>query len=219
MAVTARVIAALRPHAGGEVSRPAWRTARQIRLKGQGQPFAGTGRGLPGDALITVRIEPSTKFFDAGWAATCKLDLPITLVRGGAGRHVERCRRWIAAVAMTLPPGGNARASTLAPAWERPSRRPGAPAGPWAICSSHAADHVLPDTIDAKLEALMRQGDAGRARRTIPAPGWSDCRQDVTGCRVRFDARRSGQSAAALSPCLHPETAEQRRTLVDGPAQ
>ncbi len=74
---------------------------KQIRLKGQGMP----GRGVPGDALITVKIAKH-KFFEVD-GRDLRLDLPITLYEAVLGGKVN-VPTLGGAVELTLPPGARA---------------------------------------------------------------------------------------------------------------
>ena len=82
---------------------PGIEDGKTIRLKGQGQP-AGRG-GVPGDAMITVRIAKH-RFFEVD-GRDLRLDLPITLYEAVLGGKVN-VPTLDGAVELTLPAGPRA---------------------------------------------------------------------------------------------------------------
>ena len=77
---------------------------KAIRLKGQGQPGSGRG-GLPGDALITVRVAKH-RFFEVE-GRDLRLDLPITFYEAVLGGKVN-VPTLDGAVELNLPAGARA---------------------------------------------------------------------------------------------------------------
>ena len=65
--------------------KPGIEDSQQIRLKDQGLP--GSHGGAPGDAIITVHVQPHKIFTREG--STLKLDLPITLYEAAQGAKIR----------------------------------------------------------------------------------------------------------------------------------
>src|SRR5919202_1233989 len=96
---------------------------KQIRLRGQGRP----GRhGAPGDAIVTVRVEPHPLFKPEG--ANLRLDLPVTLDEAVLGARI-RVPTLEGAVELSIPPKSNGGRGPPRPAQGRPppGGGPGAP--------------------------------------------------------------------------------------------
>ncbi|MDX7951895.1 DnaJ C-terminal domain-containing protein [Lichenihabitans sp. Uapishka_5] len=119
---------------------------KQIRLKGQGQP-SPTG-GVPGDALVTVRIGKHKVFQVDG--RDLRVDLPVTLYEAVLGAKVN-VPTLDGAIELSLPPGArNGRTLRL--------RGKGLPAGGGQAAGDLLITPriVLPDEADETLDGLMR---------------------------------------------------------------
>ena len=130
-----------------EVSIPAGiEEGKQIRLKGQGQ----SGPGMePGDAIVTVKIGKHPYFRVDG--RDLRLDLPLTLYEAVLGGKVE-VPTLGGAVEMTLPPKSNG-GRTLRLRGKGLLAQGSTPAGDLFV----TLRVMLPDTIDADLEALAQR--------------------------------------------------------------
>ena len=118
---------------------------KQIRLRGQGRP----GRhGAPGDAIVTVRVEPHPLFKPEG--ANLRLDLPVTLDEAVLGARV-RVPTLEGAVELSIPPGSNG-GRTLRLRGKGLPRRDG---GRGDLLVSPRI--VLPERADGDLEDLARR--------------------------------------------------------------
>lgn len=118
---------------------------KTIRLKGQGEP--GLGGGQPGDALISVRVVPDTRFRAEG--LNVRVDVPITLYEAVLGGKV-RVPTLDGAVEITVP------ARTTGTRTMR-LRGKGLTADGATGDLLVALRIVLPDRHDAELEALARR--------------------------------------------------------------
>lgn len=131
---------------------PGIQSGKQIRLRGQGQasPFGGA----PGDALITVTIQPHPYLRVDG--RDLRIDLPITLYEAALGGAVQ-VPTLDGAVEITPPANSGGRTLRL--------RGKGLP----AIGGKPAGDlfvtlrPTLPDTPDPEFEALMRKWQAEKS--------------------------------------------------------
>jgi DnaJ-class molecular chaperone len=118
---------------------------KQIRLRGQGRP----GRhGAPGDAIVTVRVEPHPLFKPEG--ANLRLDLPVTLDEAVLGARI-RVPTLEGAVELSIPPGSNG-GRTLRLRGKGLPRRDG---GRGDLLVSPRI--VLPERADGDLEDLARR--------------------------------------------------------------
>ncbi len=120
---------------------------KQIRLKGQGQP-AGRG-GVPGDALITVRIAKH-KFFEVD-GRDLRLDLPVTLYEAVLGGKVN-VPTLEGTVELNLPSGARSGKTLRL----RGKGLPGSgsqPAGDLLVTPKI----VLPENLGGDLEGLARR--------------------------------------------------------------
>ena len=130
-----------------EVSIPAGiEEGKQIRLKGQGQ----SGPGMEaGDAIVTVKIGKHPYFRVDG--RDLRLDLPLTLYEAVLGGKVE-VPTLGGAVEMTLPPKSNG-GRTLRLRGKGLPAQGSTPAGDLFV----TLRVMLPDTIDADLQALAQR--------------------------------------------------------------
>ena len=119
---------------------------KQIRLKGQGQPGRG---GVPGDALITVRIAKHRLFEVDG--RDLRLDLPITIYEAVLGASVE-VPTLGGSVELALPPGGRA-GKTLRLRGKGLPATGSLPAGDLLVTPRI----VLPDTVGDELRKAAEQ--------------------------------------------------------------
>ena len=120
---------------------------KQIRLKGQGQP--GPSGGAAGDALITVTVAKHKVFAVDG--RDIRIDLPVTLYEAVLGAKVN-VPTLDGTIELSLPAG--ARSGRTLRLRGRGLPVSGAlPAGDLLITPRV----VLPDVIDAELEALMQK--------------------------------------------------------------
>ena len=122
---------------------------KAIRLKGQGQP--GAGNGQPGDAIVTVHIEPHRLFELAG--RDLRLDLPVALYEAVLGGKVM-VPTLDGQVEITLPPGAN-RGRTLRLRGKGLPPSPGSTQAPGDLLVSPRI--ALPEQSDPELETLMRR--------------------------------------------------------------
>ncbi len=119
---------------------------KQIRLKGQGQP-AGRG-GVPGDALITVRVAKH-RFFEVD-GRDLRLDLPVTLYEAVLGGKVN-VPTLGGAVELALPAGGRT-GRTLRLRGKGLPATGSLPAGDLLVTPRI----VLPEVVDESLEGVAR---------------------------------------------------------------
>ena len=124
---------------------------KQIRLKGQGYaaPLAG---GQAGDVLITVQIAAHPHFKVDG--RDLRLDLPVAVYEAVLGGKVQ-IPTLGGAVEMNLPPHTNA-GRTLRLRGKGLPAAGGQPAGDLLA----TVRIVLPDSLDAEFESLMRKQQA-----------------------------------------------------------
>jgi DnaJ-class molecular chaperone len=118
---------------------------KQIRLKGQGEPSPLGGE--PGDALVTVFIEPHAQFRADG--RNVRVDVPVTVYEAGLGAKV-RVPTLDGSVDLTIPAGtrGN-RVFRL--------KGKGVQAKDGAGDLLVTPRIVLPDAIDPDLEAVLQR--------------------------------------------------------------
>ena len=127
-----------------EVSIPAGiEDGRQIRLKGQGQP--SPNGGSPGDAIVSVKVEPDPLFRQDG--RDLRMDLPVTLYEATLGGKVA-VPTLDGSVEMSVPPSAANRTLRL-----RGKGMPGAPVGDLLVTLRIA----LPPNPDSELETLARR--------------------------------------------------------------
>lgn len=120
---------------------------KQIRLRGQGNP-GGPG-GMPGDALVTVRIAKHPYFRVEG--RDLRLDLPITLYEAVLGGKVQ-VPTLGGAVEMNLPPGSNSGRILRLRGKGLPATG-AAPVGDLLV----TLRVTLPEKTDGEFEELMRK--------------------------------------------------------------
>jgi DnaJ-class molecular chaperone len=120
---------------------------KQIRLRGQGNP--GGPEGMPGDALVTVRIARHPYFRVEG--RDLRLDLPITLYEAVLGGLVQ-VPTLGSAVEMNLPPGRNS-GQTLRLRGKGLPATGASPVGDLLV----TLRVTLPETTDAEFDDLMRK--------------------------------------------------------------
>ena len=120
---------------------------RTIRLKGQGQ--AGGRGGVPGDAMITVKVAKH-RFFEVE-GRDLRLDLPITLYEAVLGAKVN-VPTLDGAVELSLPAGGRAGRTLRLRGKGLPAT--GSLVGGDLLVTPRI---VLPDQAGASLEAAARE--------------------------------------------------------------
>lgn len=117
---------------------------KQIRLRGQG--YASSTGGEPGDAIVTVRVQPHPFFRVDG--RDLRADLPITLYEAVLGGMVD-VPTLDGRVELTVPAGSNGGRTLRL----RGKGLPGAAPGDLYV----TLRIVLPDKADSELDALMRR--------------------------------------------------------------
>jgi DnaJ-class molecular chaperone len=117
---------------------------KTIRLKGQGEP-SGFG-GEPGDALVTVLVEPSAQFRAEG--RNVRVDVPVTLYEAALGAKV-RVPTLDGSVDLTIPPG-----TTGSRSFRLKGKGVRAKDGAGDLLVTPRI--ILPERLDADLEAALK---------------------------------------------------------------
>ena len=118
---------------------------KTIRLKGQGEPSPFGGE--PGDAMITVLVEPHAEFRAEG--RNVRVDVPVTVYEAGLGAKV-RVPTLDGSVDLTIPPGTRGSRSFRL-------KGKGVKAKDGAGDLLVTPRIVLPETIDADFEAALQR--------------------------------------------------------------